>query len=59
VSHLVRLAVLDLRNNRLTSVTRQAAQLPRLEKLDLRWNEIDVADPAVGLLEARECRVLL
>lgn len=42
-----------------TSVPRQGTQLPGLEKLDLRWNEIDERDPAIAPLEARGCRVLL
>ena len=34
------LRLLDLRANRLTSVPDWIVELPRLEKLDLRWNEV-------------------
>jgi Leucine-rich repeat (LRR) protein len=44
-----------LRANRLTSVPDWLAELPRLEKLDLRWNE--VCHPPPGLV-GRGCVVL-
>ena len=49
------LRLLDLRANRLTRVPDWIVELPRLEKLDLRWNE--VFDPPSGLIE-RGCVVL-
>ena len=49
------LRLLDLRANRLTAVPDWIVELPRLEKLDLRWNE--VYDVPAGLLE-RGCVVL-
>jgi Leucine-rich repeat (LRR) protein len=51
--------VLDLRNNRFTAFPRAIEELPRLEKLDLRWNDFDETDSAIARLEARGCRVLL
>jgi Leucine-rich repeat (LRR) protein len=56
VRHLRELRLLDLRANRLTSAPAWLAELPRLEKLDLRWNE--VYEPPPGLRE-RGCVVLL
>jgi hypothetical protein len=35
------LAFLDLRANRLTAVPAVVEALPRLRKLDLRWNKLD------------------
>ena len=55
VRSLRELRLLDLRANRLTSVPDWIVELPRLEKLDLRWNE--VYDPPSGLIE-RGCVVL-
>jgi hypothetical protein len=43
----------------LTAFPRVVADLPRLEKLDLRWNDVDEADAGVERLEARGCRVLV
>jgi hypothetical protein len=34
-------------------------QLPRLEKLDLRWTKLSTLPPWVGALRERGCRVLL
>ena len=45
------LRLLDLRANRLTSVPDWLVELPRLEKLDLRWNE--VYDPPARAAGAR------
>jgi Leucine-rich repeat (LRR) protein len=56
VRGLRELRLLDLRANRLTWVPDWLAELPRLEKLDLRWNE--VYEPPPGLRE-RGCVVLL
>jgi Leucine-rich repeat (LRR) protein len=55
VRRLHELRLLDLRANRLTSVPHWIAELPRLEKLDLRWNV--VYDPPAELL-ASGCVVL-
>lgn len=41
----------DLRANRLTHLPPWLAQLPRLEKLDFRWNQIDtVPDEFTGFI---------
>ncbi len=37
--------MLDLRANRLTSVPEWIGELPDLQKLDLRWNEVYAAPP--------------
>ncbi|WP_279339923.1 hypothetical protein [Sphaerisporangium perillae] len=35
------------------------AELPRLEKLDLRWNKLDREPEALRVLRDRGCAVLL
>jgi Leucine-rich repeat (LRR) protein len=50
------LRTLDLRANRLTSIPDWIVELPRLEKLDLRWNEVLEVPSA---LHDRGCFVLL
>jgi Leucine-rich repeat (LRR) protein len=46
---------LDLRNNRLRELP---ADLPDLDKLDLRWNKLDGEPEVLRRLEARGCVVL-
>jgi hypothetical protein len=50
---------LDLRSNGLEEAPVWLADLPALQRLDLRWNRIAAAGSLAGVLEARGCRVLL
>ncbi|MFD0374605.1 hypothetical protein [Streptomyces sp. NPDC127112] len=49
---------LDLRSNRLGQLPDWLALMSSLEKLDLRWNEIDPSLPLLSELERRGCVVL-
>ena len=48
---------LDLRANSLTILPASLGALPRLEKLDLRWNRIRPLPAWLERLEARGCSV--
>ncbi|CCA53947.1 hypothetical protein SVEN_0660 [Streptomyces venezuelae ATCC 10712] len=49
---------IDLRSNRLSHLPGWLVQMPSLEKLDLRWNEIDPSLPVLTELERQGCVVL-
>jgi hypothetical protein len=53
------LAYVDLRNNRFDRLPDSLAGLPKLHKLDLRWNKLSVVPDWVDDLERRGCAVLL
>jgi len=55
---LKRLRVLDLRANRLAALPDTLADLPALEKLDLRWNGFYEPPPVAEPLRAQGCVVL-
>jgi hypothetical protein len=54
---LSELRQLDLRGNPLTSLPAAIADLPKLEKLDLRWVSSMKFPPWIDDLEARGCVV--
>ena len=56
---LAALRSLDLRSNGLEALPGWLAELPALERLDLRWNRLADSDPVAAALAARGCRVLL
>ncbi len=56
---LLRLRILDLRQNRLTELPDALGDLPALEKLDLRWNGLVDPPPVADRLRERDCVVLI
>jgi hypothetical protein len=50
---------LDLRGNQLREVPAAVADLPRLGKIDLRWNGWRALPSWLGALEQRGCRIYL
>ena len=54
---LENLAFLDLRANRLTAVPAGVDALPRLRKLDLRWNKLDAPRAWREEMARRGCTV--
>ena len=57
MARLSRLHTLDLRGNPLDGWPAEIADLPALEKLDLRWAPLPPAPPWVAALRARGCLV--
>lgn len=56
---LAALRSLDLRSNGLAALPEWLAELPALERLDLRWNRLSDMQVVADRLAARGCRVLL
>jgi Leucine-rich repeat (LRR) protein len=54
---LTGLTFLDLRNNRLRVLPAGIGDLPHLEKLDLRWNQLAARPEWLPRLEQRGCLV--
>jgi Leucine-rich repeat (LRR) protein len=57
MSALESLEFLDLRANRLTSLPALVEDLPRLRKLDLRWNKLDARRAWQEEMTRRGCAV--
>jgi Leucine-rich repeat (LRR) protein len=56
---LKQLRFLDLRANRLSALPESLAELHRLEKLDLRWNQFQTVPFWIDTLKDRGCIVYL
>ena len=54
----LKMALATLRGNKLRRLPASIAELPNLEKLDLRWNKLSGDDKWIQNLERRGCRVL-